>query len=113
MPFITVTLLSETWESSARTQGKTRLVIELLNEQKRGTGPSPVAAVSLGPGPRDSTGDVLAGWGWGTDKHDAIKEMAFYIYGVADKQRLKTRFLAPMGARPPPPRRAPVKAPSA
>ncbi len=32
--------------------------------------PHPVAAVSLGPGPKDK--DVLAGWGWGTDKHNAI-----------------------------------------
>lgn len=37
--------------------------------------PHPAAAVSLGPipGGRDSK-DVLAGWGWGTDKHDAITE---------------------------------------
>lgn len=34
--------------------------------------PNPVDAVSL-PAPRDSK-DVLAGWGWGTDKHDAIPE---------------------------------------
>jgi hypothetical protein len=35
--------------------------------------PHPVAAVSLGPIPasRESK-DVLAGWGWGTDKHNAI-----------------------------------------
>ncbi|HUS29143.1 MAG TPA: protein kinase [Kofleriaceae bacterium] len=36
------------------------------------TGPHPVAAVSLGPAPRESKGDVLAGWGWGTDKHEAL-----------------------------------------
>jgi Flp pilus assembly protein TadD len=37
--------------------------------------PHPAAAVSLGPipGSRDSK-DVLAGWGWGTDKHDAITD---------------------------------------
>ncbi|HTL33824.1 MAG TPA: hypothetical protein VL326_11900 [Kofleriaceae bacterium] len=34
--------------------------------------PHAAAAVSLGPAPRDSKGDVLAGWGWGTDKHNAI-----------------------------------------
>jgi hypothetical protein len=33
------------------------------------------------------------------DKHDAIKEMAFYIYGVADEQRLRS-MLPPMGAVP-------------
>jgi Flp pilus assembly protein TadD len=34
--------------------------------------PHPVGAVSLGPGPRGESKDVLAGWGWGTDKHTAI-----------------------------------------
>ena len=37
--------------------------------------PHPAAAVSLGPIPgarADSKADVLAGWGWGTDKHNAI-----------------------------------------
>jgi hypothetical protein len=33
------------------------------------------------------------------DKHDAIKEMAFHIYGVAKKLRLKS-MLPPMGAVP-------------
>lgn len=37
---------------------------------KKETGPHPASVVSL-PG-RDSKADVLAGWGWGTDKHDAI-----------------------------------------
>lgn len=37
---------------------------------KKETGPHPASVVSL-PG-RDSKADVLAGWGWGTGKHDAI-----------------------------------------
>jgi hypothetical protein len=46
----------------------------------------------------------LAWWGAATDdatfaKHDAIKEMAFSIYGVADELRLKS-MLPPMGAIP-------------
>src|SRR5690606_35297173 len=45
-------------------------------EQARAkSAPHPAAGVSLGPIPgarADSKGDVLAGWGWGTDKHNAI-----------------------------------------
>jgi hypothetical protein len=46
--------------------------------------PHPASAVSLGPGPRDSK-DVLAGWGWGTDKHTAIPPDG---YGVDDDYEL-------------------------
>jgi tetratricopeptide (TPR) repeat protein len=40
-----------------------------------GSSPHPAAAVALGPipGGKDSK-DVLAGWGWGTDKHTAIPD---------------------------------------
>ncbi len=39
---------------------------------RKETGPHPASVVSLPKAGRESKGDLLAGWGWGTDKHDAI-----------------------------------------
>ena len=35
------------------------------------------------------------------DTHDELKEIAFGVFGIAHKLRLKSRFLPPMGATPP------------
>ncbi len=60
-------------EGSARAPSQSDAVPSAQARAK--SAPHPAAAVSLGPIPRaraDSKGDVLAGWGWGTDKHNAI-----------------------------------------
>lgn len=49
-------------------------------DDKNESGANPAAAVSLGPAPRDSKGDLLAGWGWGTGKHDAIAPTGYADY---------------------------------
>jgi hypothetical protein len=58
---------------------------------KRETGPHPASVVSL-PG-RESKADVLAGWGWGTDKHDALPPGAYEDDDDLDQPRSSRKTL--------------------